>query len=110
MFPLRESLRALLEMRRNFKEKELEALLSAEHDSCSCYIEVQAGAGGTESMDWVKMVMQMYKLSAQRQGFKVTLVDEMPGEMAGIKVTSSLSSSSDFGSTKSCSSFEISDN
>ncbi|CAL1407665.1 unnamed protein product [Linum trigynum] len=72
-------------MRRNFKEKELEALLSAEHDSCSCYIEVQAGAGGTESMDWVKMVMQMYKLSAQRQGFKVTLVDEMPGEMAGIK-------------------------
>ncbi|CAI0435250.1 unnamed protein product [Linum tenue] len=75
----------MLEMRRNSKEKELEALLSAEHDSCSCYIEVQAGAGGTESMDWAKMVMQMYKLWAQRRGFRVTLVDEMSGEMAGIK-------------------------
>ncbi|CAI0459661.1 unnamed protein product [Linum tenue] len=80
-----ESLKAMLEMRRNSKEKELEALLSAEHDSCSCYIEVQAGAGGTESMDWAKMVMQMYKLWAQRRGFRVTLVDEMSGEMAGIK-------------------------
>ncbi|CAL1383951.1 unnamed protein product [Linum trigynum] len=80
-----ESLKAMLEMRRNSKEKELEALLYAEHDSCSCYIEVQAGAGGTESMDWAKMVMQMYKLWAQRRGFRVTLVDEMSGEMAGIK-------------------------
>ncbi|KAJ9180332.1 hypothetical protein P3X46_008590 [Hevea brasiliensis] len=80
-----ESLNALLRMRRNSKEKELQALLAGEQDSCSCYMEVQAGAGGTESMDWAKMVMQMYKLWAQRQGYKVTVVDEMPGEIAGIK-------------------------
>lgn len=72
-------------MRRNSKEKELEALLAGENDSCSCYIEVQAGAGGTESMDWAAMVMQMYIMWAQRHGFKVTVMEEMPGEIAGIK-------------------------
>lgn len=76
---------ALKEMRRVSKEKELEALLSAENDQCSCYIEVQAGAGGTESNDWAAMVMEMYKTWAQRRKFSVTVVDEMPGEMAGIK-------------------------
>ncbi|MED6193106.1 Peptide chain release factor PrfB2, chloroplastic [Stylosanthes scabra] len=80
-----ESLKALRNMRRNAKEKELEALLSGEQDSCSCFIEVQAGAGGTESMDWAAMVMQMYKSWAQRRGYKVTVIDEMPGEIAGIK-------------------------
>ncbi|CAI9769373.1 unnamed protein product [Fraxinus pennsylvanica] len=80
-----ESQNALLTMRRNIKEKELEALLAGEHDSCSCFIEVQAGAGGTESMDWASMVMQMYKKWAERRGFGVSVVDEMPGEMAGIK-------------------------
>ncbi|XP_062081854.1 peptide chain release factor PrfB2, chloroplastic [Humulus lupulus] len=80
-----ESLKALLRMRRISKEKELEALLAGEQDPCSCYMEVQAGAGGTESMDWAAMVMQMYKMWAQRRGYKVTVVDEMPGEIAGIK-------------------------
>lgn len=80
-----ESMKALLEMRRSAKEKELEAMLSGEHDSCPCFIEVQAGAGGTESMDWASMVMKMYKTWAQRHGYGVTVVDEMPGEIAGIK-------------------------
>ncbi|XP_031499032.1 peptide chain release factor PrfB2, chloroplastic [Nymphaea colorata] len=80
-----EYLKALHRMRKNAKEKELEALLAGEHDSCSCFIEVQAGAGGTESMDWASMVMHMYKMWSTRRGFNVTLVDEMPGEVAGIK-------------------------
>ncbi|XVE89566.1 hypothetical protein DITRI_Ditri20bG0006300 [Diplodiscus trichospermus] len=80
-----ESMKALLRMRRDSKDKELKALLSGEHDSCFCYIEVQAGAGGTESMDWAAMVMQMYKTWAQRRGYGVTVVDEMAGEIAGIK-------------------------
>ncbi|XP_077240802.1 peptide chain release factor 2 [Tasmannia lanceolata] len=80
-----ESMKALITMRRDAKEKELEALLAGENDSCSCFIEVQAGAGGTESMDWAAMVMNMYKMWAQNRGFGVTVVDEMPGEMAGIK-------------------------
>lgn len=49
-------------------------------------IQVQAGAGGTESMDWASMVMDMYKSWAQRRGFAVTVIEEMPGEIAGIKV------------------------
>lgn len=80
-----ELVKALLKMRRVSKEKEIEALLSGENDSCSCFIEVQAGAGGTESMDWASMVMQMYKMWAQRRGYAVTIVEEMPGELAGIK-------------------------
>ncbi|RYR02114.1 hypothetical protein Ahy_B06g080943 isoform A [Arachis hypogaea] len=84
--PRHESLKALRDMRKNAKEKELEALLAGEQDSCSCFIEVQAGAGGTESMDWAAMVMQMYKSWAHRRGYNVTVIDEMPGEIAGIKV------------------------
>ncbi|XP_024032730.1 peptide chain release factor PrfB2, chloroplastic-like, partial [Morus notabilis] len=80
-----EALKALLQMRRISKEKELEAMLAGEHDPCPCYIEVQAGAGGTESMDWASMVMVMYKMWGQHRGYKVTVVDEMPGEIAGIK-------------------------
>ncbi|KAL5706385.1 Peptide chain release factor PrfB2 [Ranunculus cassubicifolius] len=80
-----ESMISLLQMRRNAKEKELEAMLAGEQDSCSCFIEVQAGAGGTESMDWAAMIMQMYKMWAQRRGYGVTVVDEMSGEIAGIK-------------------------
>ncbi|KAL1225480.1 Peptide chain release factor PrfB2 [Cardamine amara subsp. amara] len=80
-----ETLKAMMDMRRVSKEKELEALLSAENDPCSCYIEVQAGAGGTESNDWASMVMEMYKEWAQRRKYSVTVVDEAPGELAGIK-------------------------
>ncbi|KAK3147467.1 hypothetical protein QOZ80_3BG0282710 [Eleusine coracana subsp. coracana] len=80
-----ESMRALADMRRSAKEKELHALLSGDNDSYSCFIEVQAGAGGTESMDWAAMVMNMYRSWAQRRGYTVTVVEEMPGEQAGIK-------------------------
>jgi len=77
-------MRALADMR-SAKEKELNALLSGDNDSCSCFIEVQAGAGGTESMDWAAMVMNMYRSWAQRRGYTITVVEEMPGEVAGIK-------------------------
>ncbi|KAH0462026.1 hypothetical protein IEQ34_009601 [Dendrobium chrysotoxum] len=80
-----EYMSELLNMRRKAKEKELEALLSGENDPCSCYIEVQAGAGGTESMDWASMVLNMYVSWAKRHGYEVMVVDEMHGEIAGIK-------------------------
>lgn len=47
---------------------------------------MQAGAGGTESMDWAAMVIRMYRMWAHNHGFQVTEVDEMAGEEAGIKV------------------------
>ncbi|XP_062211000.1 peptide chain release factor PrfB2, chloroplastic-like [Phragmites australis] len=80
-----ESMRALADMRRSAKEKELNALLSGDNDSCSCFMEVQAGAGGIESMDWAAMVMNMYQSWAQRRGYTVTVVEDVPGEVAGIK-------------------------
>ncbi|KAL6644940.1 hypothetical protein ACP70R_016548 [Stipagrostis hirtigluma subsp. patula] len=80
-----ETMTALADMRRSAKEKELNALLSGDNDSCSCFIEVQAGAGGTESMDWAAMVMNMYRSWAQRRGYKVTVIEEVHGEVAGIK-------------------------
>ncbi|EPS73297.1 hypothetical protein M569_01460, partial [Genlisea aurea] len=80
-----EAMDALLTLRKLLKEKELEALLATDQDRCSCFIEVQAGAGGTESMDWASMVMQMYKRWSERRGYRVSVVDEMAGDVAGIK-------------------------
>jgi len=67
------------------RQRSVEALLSGEADSMNTYLEVHAGAGGTESQDWASMLLRMYLRWAERRGFKVKLVDESPGEEAGIK-------------------------
>lgn len=67
------------------KEMETECLLSGEADANDCFIEVNSGAGGTESMDWTAMLMRMYLRWGQKRGFKVELVEETPGEEAGLK-------------------------
>ena len=64
---------------------ELEALLSGEADSNDCYIEIHAGAGGTESQDWASMLRRMYVRWAERSGMKVEEVESHDGEEAGIK-------------------------
>jgi peptide chain release factor 2 len=61
------------------------ALLAGEADSNDTYIEVNAGAGGTESQDWAEMLQRMYTRWAERRGYKVELVDHHSGEQAGIK-------------------------
>ena len=61
------------------------ALLAGEADANDTYIEVNAGAGGTESQDWAEMLERMYSRWAERHGYKVELVDQHPGEQAGIK-------------------------
>jgi peptide chain release factor 2 len=65
--------------------RELEALLSGEADANDCYLEVHAGAGGTESQDWAGMLMRMYVRWAEAHGYKVEWVEETEGEGAGIK-------------------------
>ena len=65
--------------------RELEALLSGEADANDCYVEVHAGAGGTESQDWASMLMRMYVRWAEQHGFKVEYIEETSGEAAGIK-------------------------
>lgn len=60
-------------------------LLNKPHDSNSCFVSINAGAGGTESQDWAQMLMRMYIRFAEETNFKVDLVDTQPGESAGIK-------------------------
>jgi peptide chain release factor 2 len=64
---------------------ETQCLLGGEADINNAYIEVHAGAGGTESCDWAAMLLRMYMRWAERQGFKVSMVDENFAEQAGIK-------------------------
>jgi peptide chain release factor 2 len=65
--------------------RELEALLSGEADANDAYLEVHAGAGGTESQDWAGMLMRMYVRWAEAHGYKVEWVEETEGEGAGLK-------------------------
>jgi peptide chain release factor 2 len=65
--------------------RELEALLSGEADANDCYLEVHAGAGGTESQDWAAMLMRMYLRWAEAHSYKVDYIEETEGEAAGIK-------------------------
>lgn len=67
------------------REKEVESLFSGEADANDCFIEVHAGAGGTESHDWASMLFRMYSRWAERHGFTVEIMDLLDGEEAGIK-------------------------
>jgi len=67
------------------RQAELKALLSGEVDANDCYIEINAGAGGTESQDWASMLRRMYVRYAHARGFRIEEVDEHAGETAGIK-------------------------
>ena len=77
-----DALRALAEKARKL---ELEAMLSGEADSNDCFIEIHAGAGGTESQDWASMLRRLYLRWSESRGFKVEMVEESLGEEAGIK-------------------------
>ncbi|MFU1682750.1 peptide chain release factor 2 [Phaeobacter piscinae] len=77
-----EALKALKE---KAAEKELEALLDGEADSNDTFLEINAGAGGTESCDWASMLARMYVRWAEKKGYKVELQSESAGEEAGIK-------------------------
>ncbi|AUM73937.1 peptide chain release factor 2 [Paracoccus jeotgali] len=66
-------------------QKELEALLNGEADSNDTFLEVHAGAGGTESCDWASMLARMYVRWAENQGYEVELVSETSGDEAGIR-------------------------
>ena len=75
----------LVAMRDDVASAELKALLSGEADGNDCFLEVHAGAGGTEAQDWAEMLMRMYVRWAERRGFKLEWIEESEGEEAGIK-------------------------
>ncbi|MCX8505899.1 MAG: peptide chain release factor 2 [Alphaproteobacteria bacterium] len=72
-------------LRQKLAERALESLLSGEADGNDCYLEVHAGAGGTEAQDWAQMLLRMYTRWAEQRGYKVEWLEESPGEEAGIK-------------------------
>lgn len=67
------------------EELEFKNMLSGEEDQFNCIININSGAGGTESQDWAEMLMRMYIMYADRKGFKAAVVDEQAGDGAGIK-------------------------
>jgi peptide chain release factor 2 len=67
------------------KRREIESLLSGEADGNDAYMEINAGAGGTEAQDWAEMLMRMYTRWAEQHGYKVQLIEQSEGEQAGIK-------------------------
>ena len=81
----REAEAALSETREEAGRREIESLLSGEADGNDCFLEVHAGAGGTESQDWAEMLLRMYVRWAERRGYAVEWIAESPGEEAGIK-------------------------
>ena len=76
---------ALEKLRAEAAQRELESLLSGEADANDCYLEVHAGAGGTEAQDWAEMLLRMYARWAEAHGYKVEWLEESGGEEAGLK-------------------------
>ncbi len=76
---------SLRKLKAEVLRRQLEALLSGEADRNDSYLEVHAGAGGTESQDWASMLLRMYTRWAEQHGFKVDYIEETQGEEAGIK-------------------------
>ena len=80
-----EVFKSIKELRSSVKKNEIRCFLSNEADSFDCYIEIHAGAGGTESQDWADMLRKMYIKWSDRKNFKFDLISEHKGEEAGIK-------------------------
>ncbi|PTQ64028.1 peptide chain release factor 2 (bRF-2) [Sphingomonas sp. PP-CE-3G-477] len=80
-----EGVASLAELAARADKDKIKALLAGEADANDTYIEVNAGAGGTESQDWAGMLSRMYSRWGERHGLKVELVDQHSGEQAGIK-------------------------
>jgi peptide chain release factor 2 len=82
---VREGLDSLAALAARADEDKVQALLAGEADGLDTYIEIHAGAGGTESQDWAEMLLRMYTRWAEKRGFKVDVIEYQAGEAAGIK-------------------------
>ncbi|MBS0477915.1 MAG: peptide chain release factor 2 [Proteobacteria bacterium] len=80
-----QAVEALAELAKRADQDKIKALLAGEADANDTYVEINAGAGGTESQDWAGMLSRMYQRWGERHGLKVELIDQHSGEQAGIK-------------------------
>ena len=82
---IEETLEQIQNLVKTCNQLQLESLLSGEADSNNCYIEIHAGAGGTEAQDWALMLQRMYSRWSEKRGFVVSSIEESSGDEAGIK-------------------------
>ena len=82
---IKEIQREIAKFEKEFEDLRIRTLLSGEYDSCNAIVTLHAGAGGTDSCDWASMLYRMYTRYAEKHGFKVTVLDYLPGDEAGIK-------------------------
>ena len=92
----------LEEFKKDFDAIRVKTLLSGEYDKCNAILKLNAGAGGTEAMDWCGMLYRMYRRWAERRGFEVVELDFLEGEEAGVKsVTFQVNGENAYGYLKS---------
>lgn len=82
---LEEARQQITEASRQVAALEFERILSGPHDASSCFLQINAGAGGTESCDWASMLLRMYLRYGERKGFRSEVVDTTEGDGAGIR-------------------------
>jgi len=77
--------KSLINLKDDVKKRGIECLLSGELDGNDAYLQINAGAGGTESCDWASMILRMYLRWADRRGFTTSLMDQQDGDVTGVK-------------------------
>ncbi|MBR9788402.1 MAG: peptide chain release factor 2 [Vibrionaceae bacterium] len=75
----------LAELEEKLEQLEFRRMFAGDHDSSDCYIDLQAGSGGTEAQDWTNMMLRMYLRWAEAKGFKAEVIEVSEGEVAGLK-------------------------
>ncbi len=80
-----EAVAELDELEQQLAKLEFQRMFSGQHDACDCYVDLQAGSGGTEAQDWTEMLLRMYLRWAESKGFKTELVEVSDGDVAGLK-------------------------
>ena len=82
---INDSLKSIEDLKLKTKKNETKCFLSKESDMLDCYIEIHAGAGGTESQDWAEMLRRMYMKWSSNKKFKFQIISEHRGDEAGLK-------------------------
>ncbi|MBX7162239.1 MAG: peptide chain release factor 2 [Saprospiraceae bacterium] len=80
---------------KEMEEIEFKSTLNKPEDELSCFVEINSGAGGTEACDWSSILLRMYKMWGERNGFKVSIINQQDGDVAGVK-TAELEINGDF--------------
>ncbi|TCJ98569.1 peptide chain release factor 2 (bRF-2) [Volucribacter psittacicida] len=80
-----EACQEVEQLEQNLAQLEFRRMFSGQHDSADCYVDLQAGSGGTEAQDWTEMLLRMYLRWAESKGFKTELMEVSDGDVAGLK-------------------------